>query len=1025
MRFIDLATRRVVGCSLLAFGVGLLGIYSYGNLVVATWPAIDLPTIVVSANLPGASPETMASTVATPLERRLGRLASVTEIASSSSIGNTLITIQFSYGRDVDGAANDVQSAISAATADLPKEMPQRPVYKKVNPSVAPVALIAVTSETLPVRELYGYADTVVRQRLSELNGVGATAIQGASRASIRISVNPEAIAALGLGLDDIGAAIQRSSMLRPSGSVDGVHQTVSVGVDDQLSRAGEFGSLVINTSNGAPLRLSDVADIKEDTSDNRVEGRYNGRPAVFVFVIRKAGANIVQTVEQVKDALPAVKRWLPASVDLSLVIDRADEIKGTLDDFKLLLVITMGLVVVLVFVFLRDIYTTMIACISIPISLCGTFCVLQVMGYGLDVISLLALMLATGFVVDDAVVVIENISTFREGRSSDEAVTLAVRQIGSTIVAITVSLVAAFAPFLFFSGVVGILLREFAVTLCSAIVISGVVSLTLTPALCRHLLKDERRERTSHISERLKSAYARSLRSALDFPRSVLALTIAVAVATIVLFGIVPKGFLPTQDSGTIYGITDGPPDVSFVAMAEQQREISQRLLQDKDVRDVSMLVGGEGSTSGIRTARFFVGLKPPGTRDNVRAVIARLRGTLATIPFSSTFLVPIEDINVGAREGKGKYQYTLRGPNWQAIQGPSRTVLDRLRRLPSIKDVGSDFETGGLQLSLFIDRDKAAKLGITPKSLDEALFSAFGQRQIALLYTSIEQQQAILEVSSPVDQQLGNLDRVYLKGVGGLQIPLRAVSSVAEEPSSLAVTHQGEFPAITITFNLADEVSLSKAVEDIENAVKKIDLDPNVRTSFEGQAGAFKSFSGSEPYLILGALAAVYIVLGILYESFAHPLTIISSLPPAGFGALSALWLTRFDLSFIAFIGIILLVGIVKKNAILVVDFAIKANNSRVTAADAVFQACVQRVRPIVMTNAIGVLTALPLIFTTGIGSNLRQPLGVALAGGLIVSLALTLYSTPVIYLHLEKWRRSTGKKLNLFASASGGSR
>jgi len=1009
MSFIDLAVRRIVACILLASGIVILGFYSYRHLVVATWPAIDLPTIVVSASLPGASPETMASTVATPLERRLGRLANVTEISSSSSIGLTQIIIQFSYGRDIDGAANDVQSAISAALSELPKEMPQRPIYKKVNPSVAPVVLIAMTSEAMPLRDLYGYADTVVRQRLSEIGGVGTIAIQGASRASIRISVDPAMLSSVGLGFDDIRAAVQQSSLLRPVGSVDGGRQTVTLAVDDQMGTAEAFGSLILGTSKGAPLRLSDVAEIKEGVSDTRVEGRYNGRPAVFVFVIRKAGSNIVQTVEQVKNALPAVKRWLPASIDLHMVIDRADEIKGTLNDFKELLVITMVLVVVLVFLFLRDISATLIACVSIPVSLCGTFCVLHVMGYGLDVISLLALMLATGFVVDDAVVVIENISTFRQGRSSEEAVTLAIRQIGFTIVAITLSLVAAFAPFFFFAGVIGILLREFAVALCSAILISGVVSLTLTPALCRRFLGsgNDRPGNGSSIGDRLKSAYERSLRVALNHPRSVLALTVAVTVGTVVLFFVVPKGFLPAQDSGAIYGITEGAPDVSFAAMAEEQREISRRLLQDKDVRDVSMLVGG-GTTSGIRTARFFVTLKPPEARDNARVVIARLKNALATMPSSSTYIVPIEDINIGAREGKGQYQYTLRGDDWQSLQSASRAVQDRLRQLPGLKDVGSDFEAGGLQIDLSIDRERAAKLGVTPRSLDEALFSAFGQRQIALLYTSLEQQQVILEMNAPADPQLNNLDRVYLKAADGSQIPLRVVSSISETPVSLVVNHHGEFPAITITFNL-DGIALSQAVRSIENEVARMELGSGVRASFEGQAGAFKSFSGMEPYLILGALAAVYIVLGILYESFAHPITILSSLPPAGFGALSALWLTRLDLSLIAFIGIVMLIGIVKKNAILVVDFAIKVQGSGKPAAEAIVQACLLRVRPIVMTNAIGVLTALPLILSTGLGSNLRQPLGVALAGGLLMAQALTLYSTPVIYLYLDRWRVS----------------
>jgi hydrophobe/amphiphile efflux-1 (HAE1) family protein len=1018
MGLMDIAVQRIVASSLLALGIVVLGCYSYQNLVTASWPAVDLPTIVVTAALPGASPETMAATVATPLERRLGTLAGVTEISSVSSVGNTQITMQFSYGRDVDGAANDVQSAISAANVELPKEMPRRPVYKKINPTIAPVVLIAITSKSLPLDEVYGYADTVIRQRLSEVGGVGNIVLQGAERSSIRISVDPDAIASLALGFEDIRDAVQKNSLFRPLGSLEGARQTTSLNIDDQLRTAEAYKSLILHTSKGAPLRLSDVALVKEDMADSRVEGQYNGRPAVFVFVQRKPGANIVQTVDNVKEALPAIRRWLPAAIDLNIVIDRADEITSTLDDFKFLLLVTVVLVVILVFVFLRDIHATLIACVSIPVSLCGTFTVLHVMGYGLDLISLLALMLATGFVVDDAVVMVENIVRSRRGGPIKEAVAVAARQIGFTIIAITISLIAAFAPFFFFVGIIGTLLREFATTVCAAIFFSAVVSLTLTPALCARFLRNPSASEGTGIgnydlSKGLAAAYLKSLRLALAYPRVVLGITITITIVTGIMFTTIPKGFLPTQDSGAIFGITDGSPDVSFAAMAAQQREIGRRLLQDRAVRDVATLVGGSGSPTGIRTARFFVTLKPSSSRDNVRVVIARLREMLEVLPGSSTFMVPIEDINVGAREGKGQYQYTLRGESWPQLQLAAKAALERLRQLPTLKDLGTDHEIGSLQLNLLVDRDKAATLGITPLALDEALFSAFGQRQIALLYTSLEQQQVILEMNSDVDRERNALQRVYLKTADGSQIPLRAVASATEEPASLTITHQGEFPAITLTFNVVDGVALSQAVGEIQREVSKIDLGSDVRTSFEGKAEAFKSFTGMEPYLLLAALAAVYIVLGVLYESYVHPLTILSSLPPAGFGALSALWLARLDLSLVAFIGIILLVGIVKKNAILIVDFALKAQHSGKTAADAIIQACEQRVRPIVMTNAISILTSLPLIFAMGPGSNVRQPLGVAVAGGLIAAQILTLYSTPVIYLYLSRWRASKSRK------------
>jgi multidrug efflux pump len=1016
MGLMDAAVQRIVASSLLALGIVLLGCYSYRHLVIASWPAVDFPTIVVTAALPGASPETMAATVATPLERRLGTLGSVTEISSISSVGNTQITIQFSYGRDIDGAANDVQSAISAANVELPKEMPSRPIYKKINPAVAPVVLVAITSDSLPMDQVYTFADTVIRQRLSEVDGVGNILLQGAARSSIRISVDPEAIASLGLGFDDVRNTVRQSSLLRPLGSLDGARQTTSLSIDDQMRTAEAYKSIVLQTAKGAPLRLSDVAEVKEDVSDYRIEGRYNGQAAIFVFVQRKPGANIVQTVDNVKDALPAIRRWLPAAIDLHLVIDRADEIKNTLDDFKLLLLITLALVIVLVFVFLQDFRATLIACVTIPVSLCGTFTVMYAVGYGLDLISLLALMLATGFVVDDAVVVVENIFRLRQGRPIEETVTIATRQIGFTIAAITISLIAAFAPFFFFAGFLGHLLREFATTLCSAILISAVVSLTLTPALCARFLRNSgapKRAESGYdkLTAALTAAYTKSLRLALAYPRVVLGSTIAVTILTIVMFGTIPKGFLPTQDSGAIFGITDGSPDVSFAAMAAQQREIGRLLLQDKAVRDVTTLVGG--SPTGIRTARFFVTLKPSETRDNVRVIIARLREKLEALPATSTFMVPIEDVNVGAREGKGQYQFTLRGENWPQLQLSAKAVLGRLRQLPMLKDVGTDHDTGGLQLNLLVDRDKAAKLGVTPQALDDTLFSAFGQRQIALLYTKLEQQQLILEMKSGGDRELDSLDRVYLRTADGSQVPLRTLASFTEDPASLTVTHQGEFPAITLTFNLAEGVALSQAVNDVEHEISKIDLGPGVRTSFEGKAGEFKSFSGQEPLLLLGALAAVYIVLGVLYESFVHPLTILSSLPPAGFGALSALWLTRMDLSMIAFIGIILLIGIVKKNAILIVDFALKAQSPGKNATDAIIQACERRVRPILMTNAIAILTSLPLIFATGPGANVRQPLGIAVAGGLIVAQILTLYSTPVIYVYLDRWRAARGRK------------
>ena len=1021
MSITEAAVRRIVASSLLALGMFLLGCLSYWQLVVATLPAIDLPTIIVTAALPGANAETMAATVATPLERRLGRLAAVTEISSVSSYGNTQITIQFSYGRDVDGAAIDVQSAINAASNELPKEMPSRPVYKKINPVIAPIILIAVTSDALPLGTLYDFADTVIRQKLSEVDGVANVTIQGATRSAIRIRVNSERLASLGLGLDDVRRAISSASMRRPIGSLQNERQWETLIVNDQLESADEYKSLIIAAPNGVPVRLGDIATVIEDVADDRIDGRYNGNPALFVFVQRKSGANIVDTVERVRKELPGIRRWLPPTVNLNLVIDRADEIKATLYDAKRLFVLTTSLVIVLVLAFLRNIRATLIASLSIPISLAGTFLVMRLLGYSLDLISLLGLMLAIGFVVDDAIVMIENTIRLREeGHRIVEATLISARQISFTILSITISLVAAFAPFFFFAGVIGALLREFAVTLCTAIVTSAIVSLTLTPALCACFLREpvpgvftRVAELGARLSAGLVGLYGRTLRHVLSYQRSMLTLTIALTVANVVLFGIVPRGFLPTQDSGAIFGITEGAPDVSFATMSAQQREISARIMADPAVEGVSALVGASGSITGIRTGRFFITLKPFGTRENVNNVIARLRQTLADLPGTSTYMVPIEDINVGAREGKGQYQYTLQGENWPELERSASLALERLRTLPELKDVGADHEARGLQVTLQIDLDKAAKLGISPQVIDDTLYSAFGQRQISLIYDAAEQHQVILDIKSRGRLEVDSLQQVYIKAPDGSQIPLRAIATLVEDPSPLTIPHQSEFPAITLTFNLASGVALGQAVSKIQAVVAKLDLPAGVHGSFEGKAGAFFTFSGLEPYLLIGALLAVYIVLGVLYESYVHPLTILSTLPSAGLGALLALWVAKLELSLIAFIGIILLVGIVKKNAILIIDFALKAERlDSLSPREAIIRACELRFRPILMTNFIAILGALPLVFAAGPGANIRQPLGAAVAGGLIVSQLLTLYSTPVIYLYMDHIRKRFSK-------------
>jgi hydrophobe/amphiphile efflux-1 (HAE1) family protein len=1012
--------RRPVGSALVAIGIVLTGILAYSGLSVATVPAIDVPTIIISARLPGAGPETMATSVATPLERRLGKIASVTEITSINTLGATQINVQFEYGRSIEGAATDVQAAINAAAQELPREMPTPPVFKKINPIIAPMAFLAVTSDTLPLGQVYDYVETVVAQKLTQLDGVGNVLIQGSSKSAVRVRVNPVALASVGLGLEDVRAAITSGSVDLPQGSFDGVRQMSIIASNNQLTDADGYRPLIIKNAGGKPVRLGDIAAVAEGLVDTRVAGFYNERPAVFAFVQRRAGSSTVATVDRIREALPQIRSWLPAAIRIELVTDRTITIRGTLREAQLTFLVTTIMVVCTIFFFIRNVTATLIASLSIPIALAGTLGVMYLLNYSLDIISLTALTVAVGFVVDDSIVMVENIARFREdGHPPLQAALLGARQITFTVIAITFSLVAAFIPLLLSPGVTGVLLKEFSVTLCSAILFSALISLTLTAALSGRFLRGRSRPQTglSRAAEsflaRFLALYQKTLTWSLRHPKLMLGLVILITIGNVALFVVVPKGFLPIQDTGIISGLTEAAPDTSFAAMQRRQLEIAKIILGDPAVANVNSSVGASaietgGGAASMNIARFYVTLKPRSERDPVMVVISRLRTRLAQVASTLVYLQPVQDLNVGARDGKGQYQYTLKDAGWDELARSFPIVLAAMRRLPELRDVGIDLENGGLQAKLEIDRDRAAVLGVSPRAVDETLYSAFGQRRVAIINGQRDQRYVVLEVDTGRQTDAGLLDQVYVKSTTGEQIPLRSIARFTEDVAALTIPHQDGFPSVTVTFNLADGVALGTAVSTIERKVEELGL-PTLRASFQGKAGAFRASSGSEPYLLLAALFAVYIALGVLYESYIHPLTIISSLPSAGVGALLALLITGTDLSLIAFIGMILLVGIVKKNAILIVDFALHAERHEAASpSEAIYRACLLRFRPIVMTNMAAMLGAVPIALGGSAGAELRQPLGITIVGGLALSSILTLYSTPVIYLLLDRLRQ-----------------
>ena len=1009
--------RRPVATTLLTIAVALSGAVAYRFLPVSPLPQVDFPTIRVQARLPGASPETMASSVATPLERQFGRIAGITEMTSSSSIGSTSIVLQFDLNRNIDAAARDVQAAINAARGQLPSNLPSSPSYKKVNPADAPILMLAMTSDLVERARMYDIASSILQQKLSQVQGVGEVFVGGGALPAVRVDANPTVLNHYGLSLEDLRTALSNANANRAKGSLADQKTTWSIAATDQLLKAEAYRPLLIRYQNGAPVRVGDVAAVTDSVEDIRTGGLANGKPAVLLVVYREPGANIIDTVDRVLDLLPSLRASFPPRIQLSVMLNATTTIRASVRDIEITLLISLALVVLVVFVFLRSARSTFIPSVAVPVSLIGTLGGMYLLGYSLDNLSLMALTIATGFVVDDAIVVIENISRHLEhGMAPLEAALRGAKEIGFTVVSISLSLVAVFIPILLMGGIIGRLFREFAVTLTLAIIVSMLVSLTTTPMMCATLLRSHAQENHGKLyraSERFFQSILRGYESSLGWVLRhqplILLLTLVTMGATGYLYVKIPKGFFPQQDTGRINGSIQGDQDVSFQSMRGRMTQLAKLVLEDPAVDSVMAFNGGGFGGRPLNTGNMFMTLKPLAER-NIRAdqVIGRLRAKLARIPAVTLYMQPVQDLRVGGRATNAQYQYTLQSDSVQDLLLWGPRMVEKLRTIPGLLDVNSDQQNKGLQAGLVIDRATAARLGITAQIIDNTLYDAFGQRQVSTIYTQLNQYHVVLEVEPSFWQNPEGLKHIYVKTPSGAQVPLAAFARYEPSTSPLVVNHQGQFPSVTLSFNLRPGLALGDAVDAVDEAARAIGLPASIHGSFQGTAQAFQSSLASEPLLIVAAFTTVYIVLGVLYESTIHPVTILSTLPSAGLGALLALLLCRTDLSVIALIGIILLIGIVKKNAIMMIDFALEAErNEGKSPRDAIYQACLLRFRPIMMTTMAALLGGLPLALGTGVGSELRRPLGIAIVGGLIVSQMLTLYTTPVVYLYLDRCR------------------
>ena len=1014
--------RRPIGTTLLAVGLFLVGAVAYSFLPVASLPSVDFPTIFVTANRPGADPNIMAATVAAPLERRLGEISGVTELTSVSSLGLSRITVQFDLSRSIEGAARDVQAALNAALSDLPGDLPTLPTFRKANPSAAPILILALTSKTMQPAEVYDAADSIIAQRLSQVDGVGDVTVAGSEQPAIRVRVDPARIAAMGVSMEDVRTAIANSNAVGPLGNFDGAKRGVTIGINGQLRTPIEYNPLVVKTVDGTVIRLSTIASIEPSVRNSRSAGWFNKEPSVLLIVTKQANANVLDTVDRIYDLLPELRQWVPAGLDISILADRTQTIRASVHDMQLTLGATVILVMLVVALFLRRTAATLAAGVTVPLSLAGTCAAMWAAGFSIDNLSLMALAVCIGFVVDDAIVMIENMFRYLEKGASPLRATLkGAKQIGFTVVSISVSLIAAFIPLLFMGGIVGRLFREFSVTLAFAIVVSTVVSLSVTPMICAYFVRSAPSRDATWLDRLVEGVLARTIRfydRTLSFVLEHNALALIVFVATIALtVGLyikTPKGYFPQDDTGLIFGGTQASTDISYEAMLQLQQKAMDIVLTDPAVAGLGSSVGATAFNASVNRGRMFISLKPLAERQNVstQVVVARLRTKLSQIPGIRVFMVPAQDLRVGGRQSDSQYQFTLWSADIDALQSWVPKVMDQVKQVAGVTDVTTDREQGGLQANISIDRQAAARLGVRIQDIDNALNDAFSQRQISTIYRPRNQYRVILEVDRKYQRDPSDLTHVYVTGKGNTQVPLSEVAHVERSIAPLVVNHQGQFPAVTITYNILPNFPIEDVTAGIERAMAAMHIPDTIHSDFAGDVQAFKQSVGAQPLLLLAALVAVYIVLGILYESLAHPLTIISTLPSAGLGALLALQLFNTELTVIAFIGIILLIGIVKKNGIMMVDFALDGERRRgLSPQVAIHEACLARFRPILMTTLAAALGALPLVIATGPGSELRRPLGITIIGGLLVSQALTLYTTPVIYLLLDRLHRKLG--------------